>query len=176
MARQLYFFKNRKFSLLLLSFLMFHESTGNNTVNNILSLTRCIIVFKAKPKLACTKELDLTPCWYHFVDAAKMLLTKFYYQKAPILKRLTRCTSVLSFKNVSTVVTPNFEFHKHETHEDLRDFSINQPDKFWGSLAQSRLKWLKPFKTVQSCNLSEGKFSWFLDGQLNISGIDNTTV
>lgn len=57
------------------------------------------------------------------------------------------------------------------SHRDLYRLSVTDPDRFWGSAAADRLRWVKPFHRVRDCELSSGKFSWFLGGKLNVSGI-----
>ncbi len=56
------------------------------------------------------------------------------------------------------------------SHQDLYKFSLEKSDVFWGTLASSRLEWMKDYDVVQDCNLSDGKISWFLGGKLNVSG------
>ncbi|XP_043553028.1 acetyl-coenzyme A synthetase 2-like, mitochondrial isoform X3 [Chiloscyllium plagiosum] len=51
----------------------------------------------------------------------------------------------------------------------LRDYSVQQPDSFWGALAQGRLYWISPFHTVSDCDLSQGTIRWFQGGRLNVS-------
>lgn len=73
---------------------------------------------------------------------------------------------------VTTLSKPGFEFPAQvPSHVDLQKFSVENPDLFWGSLAKSKLKWTKAFNTVQQCDMSKGQFSWFLNGQLNVSGL-----
>lgn len=69
----------------------------------------------------------------------------------------------------STALLP--EFGDFASHEELYNLSITNPDKFWGPLARNRLRWIRPFAEVQKCDMKNGEFAWFLDGQLNISGI-----
>uniref|UniRef100_A0A7N8X7D1 Propionate--CoA ligase n=1 Tax=Mastacembelus armatus TaxID=205130 RepID=A0A7N8X7D1_9TELE len=54
-------------------------------------------------------------------------------------------------------------------YRDLYRLSITDPDRFWGSAATDRLRWVKPFHRVQDCELSSGRISWFLGGKLNVS-------
>lgn len=56
-----------------------------------------------------------------------------------------------------------------KSHEDLYNYSLKHPDRFWGALARSRLKWITPFKQVSQCDVKQGKFNWFADGQLNVT-------
>lgn len=55
------------------------------------------------------------------------------------------------------------------THRDLYEFSLNEPEEFWGVLARSRLRWMKPFQRVMDCDMDLGSIRWFLGGTLNVS-------
>ncbi|MEQ2230336.1 hypothetical protein ILYODFUR_028218 [Ilyodon furcidens] len=55
-------------------------------------------------------------------------------------------------------------------HRDLYRLSVRDADRFWGSAATDRLKWIEPFQRVQDCDLSRGQIRWFLGGKLNVSG------
>ena len=55
-------------------------------------------------------------------------------------------------------------------HDELYAESINNPERFWGTLAKERLRWMKDFHTVMDCDMNIGKISWFLGGKLNVSG------
>lgn len=52
----------------------------------------------------------------------------------------------------------------------LYDYSIKNPDNFWGTLGREKLQWIEDFHTVSSSDLNVGKHSWFLGGKLNASG------
>ncbi|KAK5623108.1 Acetyl-coenzyme A synthetase 2-like, mitochondrial [Crenichthys baileyi] len=54
-------------------------------------------------------------------------------------------------------------------HRDLYRLSVTDADRFWGSAATDRLKWIEPFQRVQDCDLSRGQIRWFLGGKLNVS-------
>ena len=54
-------------------------------------------------------------------------------------------------------------------YDDLYKFSIENSDKFWCTLAKSRLEWIKSFHTISDCDMHEGKISWFLGGKINVS-------
>lgn len=56
------------------------------------------------------------------------------------------------------------------SYQDLFRLSVTDPNRFWGSAAADRLRWVKPFHRVQDCDLRSGKISWFLGGKLNVSG------
>lgn len=53
----------------------------------------------------------------------------------------------------------------------LQDFSVCSSESFWAAAARQRLSWIRPFHTVQDCDLSRGKIKWFEGGQLNVSGM-----
>lgn len=55
-------------------------------------------------------------------------------------------------------------------HQELYRLSVTDPDRFWGSAAADRLRWIEPFQRVRDCELSSGKIGWFLGGKLNVSG------
>ncbi|TDH01674.1 hypothetical protein EPR50_G00182660 [Perca flavescens] len=55
------------------------------------------------------------------------------------------------------------------SHRDLYRLSITDPDRFWGSAATDRLRWVEPFHRVRDCDLRTGKIGWFLGGKLNVS-------
>jgi hypothetical protein len=59
------------------------------------------------------------------------------------------------------------------SYEELHRFSVENSEKFWGVLAQSRLQWSQPFNQVRSGSFSDEYFDlkWFVDGKLNVSGI-----
>uniref|UniRef100_A0A914WNE0 Acetyl-coenzyme A synthetase N-terminal domain-containing protein n=1 Tax=Plectus sambesii TaxID=2011161 RepID=A0A914WNE0_9BILA len=48
-------------------------------------------------------------------------------------------------------------------------YSLDQSDKFWATLARSRLDWYSDFHTVQNCDMAKGQFEWFSGGKLNAS-------
>ncbi|KAM4694027.1 acetyl-coenzyme A synthetase 2-like, mitochondrial [Discoglossus pictus] len=56
-----------------------------------------------------------------------------------------------------------------QTYQELLQFSIRDPETFWGVLARERLTWVKPHKIVRDCDFSQGRVRWFLGGQLNVS-------
>ena len=71
---------------------------------------------------------------------------------------------------ITTTPLPEFESHGFSSHDDLYRMSIDQPDHFWGTLARSRLSWIKDFGMVKDCDLRRGHIRWFLDGKINVSG------
>lgn len=96
------------------------------------------------------------------LSSAKGLLSRTH-------KGLRQFASTVS--NIASTDIPEFAGDKAITnYADLHKLSVENPDRFWGTLARSRLRWIKDFNTVQQCDLSNGSFKWFLDGQLNITG------
>lgn len=55
-----------------------------------------------------------------------------------------------------------------DEYQRLYRQSVDDPDSFWGEQAK-RLDWIKPWASVQQCDLNSGKARWFDGGQLNVS-------
>ena len=53
-------------------------------------------------------------------------------------------------------------------HSKWYDYSLTNPEQFWGDLAAQRLHWRRPFDSVMDCNMTKGYFRWFDGGQLNV--------
>ena len=87
------------------------------------------------------------------------------FLKKPALQDVKRLLSV------STTEMPEIEkaFPHISSHEELHRFSVEQPDKFWGELGRSRLEWSKEFQQTMDCDMTTGRFAWFLGGKLNVS-------
>ncbi|KAM9317175.1 acetyl-coenzyme A synthetase 2-like, mitochondrial [Gastrophryne carolinensis] len=56
-----------------------------------------------------------------------------------------------------------------QSFQDLLQYSLEDPETFWGNLARERLIWVKPHQTVKDCDFNQGRVRWFLGGQLNVS-------
>ncbi|XP_053567948.1 acetyl-coenzyme A synthetase 2-like, mitochondrial [Bombina bombina] len=56
-----------------------------------------------------------------------------------------------------------------QTYQELQQFSVQNPETFWGVLARERLTWVKPYQIVKDCDFTQGRVRWFLGGQLNVS-------
>ncbi|KAG0665507.1 acetyl-coenzyme A synthetase 2 [Monosporozyma unispora] len=56
-----------------------------------------------------------------------------------------------------------------DEYKTMYNESINNPDQFFGKMANELLSWDKPFTHVKSGSLAEGDVAWFLNGQLNAS-------
>ena len=92
-----------------------------------------------------------------------------------LLSRQKKSRSVLCrtrrlCRNLSSTIYPIQPGHVDGNHDVLYAESINNPHQFWGDLAKRRLRWMKEFDTVMDCDMNKGKISWFLGGQLNVSG------
>lgn len=59
--------------------------------------------------------------------------------------------------------------------QDLYAKSITEPDAFWAEQAQT-LRWRRPFDQVSHINNNKGLVSWFLGGQLNVSGLHTAVL
>lgn len=89
--------------------------------------------------------------------------------------RSFRCTAAGRAMQVSSTNIPelnDFEAlgYSFKSHEELYNFSLNEPEIFWGTLARTRLRWYRKFDEVMDCNLQEGKIAWFQGGKINVSG------
>ena len=56
-------------------------------------------------------------------------------------------------------------------YDEIYKRSIKDPSTFWKEQASSRLQWIKPFTKVMDCDMNIGQHRWFMDGQLNVSGL-----
>jgi acetyl-CoA synthetase len=70
---------------------------------------------------------------------------------------------------LSSVKYPLQLQHVSKEHSEQYLESINNPERFWGDLARSRLKWIREFDSVMNCSFKEGKIRWFEGGVINIS-------
>uniref|UniRef100_A0A1A8AEH8 Acetyl-coenzyme A synthetase n=1 Tax=Nothobranchius furzeri TaxID=105023 RepID=A0A1A8AEH8_NOTFU len=53
--------------------------------------------------------------------------------------------------------------------DELQEYSVSNSESFWAAVAHQRLSWIRPFRTVQDCDLSRGRIKWFEGGKLNVS-------
>ncbi|KAF3914408.1 hypothetical protein ABW21_db0206689 [Orbilia brochopaga] len=85
---------------------------------------------------------------------------------------------VIEAHNVETFPVPD-AFHKNhpgkphlsgmDEYKAMYKESIENPNAFWGKLANELLTWDTPFKTVLHGSLEFGDVSWFPEGRLNAS-------
>ncbi|XP_060069027.1 acetyl-coenzyme A synthetase 2-like, mitochondrial [Ylistrum balloti] len=74
------------------------------------------------------------------------------------------------FRGITTTPFPEFQGDPQlQSHADLYNASLQNPDHFWGTLAKSRLQWFETFKQVKDCDINKGHIRWFMDGKLNAS-------
>ncbi|XP_062912401.1 acetyl-coenzyme A synthetase 2-like, mitochondrial [Mobula hypostoma] len=71
--------------------------------------------------------------------------------------------------SISAFMPESSSFPGVRSYTDLLDFSVRDPETFWGTLAKERLTWNRVFHTVRDCDFSGGRIAWFLGGQLNVS-------
>ena len=57
-----------------------------------------------------------------------------------------------------------------EDHAALYKESLENPERFWGDLARTRLRWVKDFHQTMDCDMTGDKIRWFLGGKINVSG------
>ena len=53
--------------------------------------------------------------------------------------------------------------------------SLSDPETFWGEHARSKLNWTQDFEQVSNSDMNTGKHEWFLNGKINVSGINFTS-
>ena len=56
-----------------------------------------------------------------------------------------------------------------ERYRELYARSVDDPDGFWGDMAQEHLEWMTPFTTVRSGGFADLDYRWFEGGTLNVS-------
>ena len=56
-----------------------------------------------------------------------------------------------------------------EAYERLWRESLEDPEGFWGRLANEYIEWIEPYEKVNEENLATGEIAWFLGGKLNAS-------
>jgi acetyl-CoA synthetase len=57
----------------------------------------------------------------------------------------------------------------HQQYEELYRRSIDDPDGFWGEMANKHIDWIAPFDRVHEEDLRTGRIAWFIGGKLNVS-------
>ncbi|MFT7558232.1 MAG: acetyl-CoA synthetase [Flavobacteriales bacterium] len=69
-------------------------------------------------------------------------------------------------------VLPAFAESAHidaEKYQQMYDYSIKDPEGFWGEQAKEFLSWDKPWTNVREFDFSKGEARWFEGGRLNVS-------
>ncbi|MEX8547895.1 MAG: acetate--CoA ligase [Mucilaginibacter sp.] len=62
----------------------------------------------------------------------------------------------------------NLQVKSFEEYQDVYQYSINEPEKFWAEIAENFL-WRKKWDTVLDWNFTEPKIKWFAGAKLNIT-------
>lgn len=88
--------------------------------------------------------------------------------------RIKWCTSVY-FCEYFAFITPATQYPNLRPvplyYSQLYKESMENPERFWGSLARQSLNWIRNFDHVMDCDMEEGRIAWFLGGKLNVTGI-----
>ncbi|XP_061183415.1 acetyl-coenzyme A synthetase 2-like, mitochondrial [Saccostrea echinata] len=101
----------------------------------------------------------------------RFLLGK-YFVRPYSAKDSTRTSACIYWMQQRQLTTKFPEFQNDQNlqgHDQIYKFSLENPDRFWSTLARSRLQWTKDFDTVKDCDIRKGHIRWFLGGQLNAS-------
>src|SRR6478735_1153947 len=81
--------------------------------------------------------------------------------------------SITSVLHEKRVFEPRAEFSARAHIKSLREYrrlykeSIDDPEAFWGKVAEKELVWFKPWKQVLKWKVPDAK--WFVGGKLNLS-------
>lgn len=62
----------------------------------------------------------------------------------------------------------NLQVKSFEEYQEVYQFSVNEPEKFWAEIAENFL-WRKKWETVLNWNFKEPKIKWFTGAKLNIT-------
>ncbi|XP_045899244.1 acetyl-coenzyme A synthetase 2-like, mitochondrial isoform X3 [Micropterus dolomieu] len=71
--------------------------------------------------------------------------------------------------NITAFMPEAAGFEGASNRSALQEFSVSNSESFWAAVASQRLSWIRPFHTVQDCDLSRGMIKWFEGGKLNVS-------
>ena len=108
------------------------------------------------------------------------LLSTHNFYIVPAFRKHSRCLFIKqrhyeasTFKYASTAKFPGLikNYPSIKNHDDLYKFSIENPETFWDYQAQELITWSKPYSRnrIMDCNMGNGHFRWFDDGQINAS-------
>lgn len=118
----------------------------------------------------CRTKFYLNSVLAKYQDVMKKESNKFYTSKTTNRGTISTATTTNRGTISTTTPFPEFEDLPVKSHDDLYKLSLENPDLFWGRLAKSRLEWFRHFDIVQECDIINGKFKWFSNGQINVSG------
>lgn len=98
------------------------------------------------------------------------------FRNVPTFRNLSRSspslTSQISSSEIPELADLEEKGYHFNTHQELYNFSLQNPGAFWSTFARSRLKWAHDFHETSDCNFVEGKVNWFSGGKLNVSGLN----
>ncbi|MBN3317841.1 ACS2L synthetase, partial [Atractosteus spatula] len=77
--------------------------------------------------------------------------------------------SNVSSRKINSLKPHISSFAGARSYKELYELSVKDPDTFWRYVAKEKLHWSKPFSRVSDCDITQGRISWFLEGQLNVS-------
>jgi len=81
--------------------------------------------------------------------------------------------SVLQAEGKTYPPTPEFQKQAHiksmAEYQEMYDRSINDPDGFWGEMAEKNLTWYKKWDKVLEWDFRKPSIKWFQGGKLNAS-------
>lgn len=72
-------------------------------------------------------------------------------------------------RNQSIETTSIWEKLDSETYHKWYQYSLEQPEQFWGQQAKRFLSWFKPWQKTCEIDLTEAHIQWFAGGKLNVS-------
>jgi acetyl-CoA synthetase len=82
--------------------------------------------------------------------------------------------TITSMMEETRIFPPPADFVKQayiksrEEYQHIYEWSIKDPDGFWGEIA-SQLHWFKKWDKVNEENFKEGQIAWFIGGKTNVS-------
>ena len=59
--------------------------------------------------------------------------------------------------------------NKCKSRNAIYRYSIENNDKFWETLAKSRLDWRGEFSSINTSSFEEGRLEWFKGGKINVA-------
>ena len=103
-------------------------------------------------------------CARRFLSCAKFL--KSVQLQTNLSRKCPIASGVRTYSFDSTSLS-----HVSNNHATLYEYSLKNPENFWGLLGREKIKWIDDFHTVTTSDMNIGKHAWFLGGKLNVSGI-----
>ena len=88
-------------------------------------------------------------------------------------QKVKETVGISSFSTENRVFVPGAEFSAKARVKSLAEYrklykkSIDDPEGFWGAMAEKELVWFSPWKQVLKFRAPDAK--WFVGGKLNVS-------